>query len=96
MSVNRLLAFFFVLKILCVATAVKGSSSNLDNNVQSGVTAKFLSEWNRNFETQIARLGGRLDQLMVRMDHLDARVGRVQSLVQMRFDNIDNVRKHYN
>lgn len=48
--------------------------------------------WVRNLDTQLLRLGSRLDQLMIRMDHLDSRVGRVQSQGHLRFDSIETVR----
>jgi len=71
-----IIAFYYLLPF-CSGSTISHINSNHNNN--NGVT-----EWQRNLEAHISRLGGRMDQL-------ELRVGRVQSLVQMRFDNIENV-----
>jgi len=64
-----------------VGSSVGLSGSNMNN------------EWNsRNLEAYFSRLGSRLDQLVLRFDHLDLRMNRFTALLQGRLDGVENVR----
>lgn len=67
--------------ILISIVGTSSGSSGISNN-----------EWNsRNLEAYFSRLGSRLDQLVLRFDHLDSRINRFTSLLQGRLDGVENV-----
>jgi hypothetical protein len=70
----------------CSASVISHNINSNHNGGGGGGSGggSSINDWQRNLEAQMSRLVGRLDQL-------ELRVGRVQSLVQMRFDNIENV-----
>lgn len=70
-----------------------GGSSHLETFTERGGSNQntYLDSAYRHLDTQLLRIGSRLDQLMMRMDHLDSRVGRVQSTGHLRFDSIETV-----
>lgn len=58
----------------------------------SNILADNNNEWNsRNLESHFTRFGSRIDQVLVRLDHLDSRINRFTSLVQGRLDSVENV-----
>lgn len=88
-----LLAILLLIKYsTCSIISGGGTSPGGTTTGNSGVQSSYYSESIfRNLDTQLLRIGSRLDQLMLRMDHLDSRVGRVQSNGHVRFDSIETV-----
>ncbi|CAL8108810.1 unnamed protein product [Orchesella dallaii] len=73
-----------------VASSITNSLDTSSPPNNSPNNNNYLAEtWLRNIDTNVLRLGARLDQLMIRLDHLDARVGRVQSQAHIRFDTLE-------
>lgn len=81
-----------ITQLISVIVVVSGGGSG--NNGESGSQQQGYYSDNayRSLDSQLLRIGSRLDQLMLRMDHLDSRVGRVQSTGHLRFDSIETVR----
>lgn len=93
---------FVITQLISVVVVVSGAGNNgalesfnsgSGSQQQQQSSASYYSDnAYRSLDSQLLRIGSRLDQLMLRMDHLDSRVGRVQSTGHLRFDSIETVR----
>lgn len=68
--------------LLPIGSANPSLHNNGNNNNNNH--ALVVSGWQRSVESQLSRVVGQLDQL-------EARVTRIQSLMLLRFDNIETV-----
>ena len=76
--------FGHVFIALCFQTFFGNALETSSVGSSGGVSSRAL-------ENFLNRLNSRLDTIVLRIDHLDNRIGRIQTLLSNRLDGIENV-----